>query len=202
MKKMIILLLAVCLLPACKGTVSDPENGDETIDEIIPLKIGNTWAYEVTVNDYTNPPTILYPYYEVSASVAGQDGDVWFTIDEKTGTMDLDWWLYPIISTTITNYKNQDDGFCLVTSVPNIGYNVSMLYKYPCEIADQSGVFVVVNLDQPITIGSTTYLCIQYANQDFGTIYVAPGLGIVKSVMFINIDNVEVTHELIGYSIN
>lgn len=173
----LLLILASFLVYDC----SEPTEPDNSINELIPLKIGNTWNYKMT--DYDSNGVVLY--YE----------DITTSITRDTTISSLKWYGYNNSPSGIW-YTNKTDGYWTFVKggTGNVLNDTSLLaYKYPTQVGDIYGNSdtprEVLSIDEIITvpagtfkvihiittyIGSTNYLLDSYET------FIAPGIGVIK----------------------
>jgi hypothetical protein len=175
----LLFILSALLIYSC----SESTEPDNTINQLIPLKIGNTWNYSRTVYDSTG--TVEYTE-NINSSV------------EKDTSIDgIKWYDYTDAPTGIW-YTNKSNGYWIYLEAIT-GYVLNdtsyIIYKYPTHIGDVYGVpemtREVVSIDQEISVPAgnfkvihiiTTYIgSTNYLLDSFET-FIAPGVGIIKRV--------------------
>ena len=201
----LLFILTSLLLFSCSNS-TEP---DETINELIPLKIGNKWNYKMTI-------------YDSLGSISYRE-DITTSIDRDTFINGIKWYGYNTPPTRIW-HTNKSDGYWtfVKAGTGNVVNDTSLLvYKYPTQVGDVYGnpdmPREVVSVDEEITIpagkfkaihlvttftGSTNYLL-----DSFET-FITPGLGVIKVMQigkrsdgtkFIVYKNELVSFELKGY---
>jgi len=173
----LLFILTALLIYGC-SEITEPDN---SINELIPLKIGNTWNYKMTSYDSTG--VILY-YEDINSS-----------IDKDTTINGLKWYGYNSMPPGIW-YINKSDGYWTFVKggTGNILNDTSLVvYKYPTQVGEIYGVTEtlreVISVDEIITVpagefkvihllttfvGSTNYLL------DSFEIFITPGVGVIK----------------------
>lgn len=160
---------------------SESTEPDNSITELIPLKIGNTWNYIRTVYDSTG----TVEYTENNNSSVERDTIInyikWFGFTDAPASV---------------YFTNKSGGYwALQTVVPNyFPYDTSfIIYKYPTQVGDIYGDLEspreVIAVDEMIIVPAgefkvihiiTTYIdSTNYLMDSFET-FVAPGVGIIK----------------------
>jgi hypothetical protein len=173
----LLFIFASLLIYNCSDTT---EPGDSII-QLIPLKISNTWNYKMTSYDSTGTVS----YYE----------DITSSIDKDTIIHGLKWYGYNSVPPGIW-HTNKSDGYWSFVKggIGNILNDTSLIaYKYPTRVGDIYGdpetPIEVLSVDEMITvpagefkvihlfetfIGSTNYLL-----DSFET-FITPGVGVIK----------------------
>jgi hypothetical protein len=136
----LLFILTSLLIYSC----SESTEPDNTINQLIPLKIGNTWNYSRTV--YDSSGFVLYNW-NINSSIQ-RDTIInytnWYGFTDAPGSV---------------YFTNKSDGYwALQTIVPNYFPNDTsyILYKYPTEVGDIYGSpespKEVVAVDETLTV--------------------------------------------------
>lgn len=174
---LLILLLSSTIFLSC----SESTEPDNSINELIPLKIGNTWNYIRTV--YDSLGSVLYTD-NINSSVE-RDTIInyikWFGLTNAPGSV---------------YFTNKSNGYWALQTIalPYFPNDTSyIVYKYPTEVGDIYGdpetPREVISVDEMITVPAgkfnvihliTTFIgSSNYLLDSFET-FITPGVGIVK----------------------
>jgi hypothetical protein len=173
----LLFILSALLICSC----SESTEPDNTINQLIPLKIGNTWNYSRTVYDSTG--TVEYTE-NINSSV-----------EKDTSIEGIKWYGYSDVPAGIY-FTNKSNGYWafVKANTGNFLNDTSLLvYKYPTKVGDIYGdpetPREVISLDEKITVPAgefkvihliTTYIgSTNYLIDSFET-FIAPGVGIIK----------------------
>lgn len=222
MKTISTLLLLITLL-AITGCESETGPGN-TPSTLIPLKEGNVWVYEHS--KYDSLGTLLTRAYDTITigKAVTIDGQVWYEKLRSGFNVPND----------SASYSNQPDGIWsryviggaytkLLYKYPtavNDTFNVTISQPFPVEGMLEKTFTMTVTPNEPVTIPLGTFNTVHYRSylQSIDSVtkevvwsgdpsdqYVAPGVGLVKSVYqsFIGFSGTLNTHEsiLIYYSL-
>lgn len=197
----LLIILSSLLIYNC----SESTEPDDSINELIPLKIGNTWNYLRTVYDSTG----IVSYTEDITSTVVKDT----TIDGNT------WYSYNNIPTGIW-YTNKSDGYWVFVKA-DYGYSLNdsswIVYKFPCLEGEKYGEpnfpIEVISTDEMISVPAGQFKTIHlitywdftnYLMHSFET-FITPDLGIVKRMqigkLYDGTKFIVYKDELVSYSI-
>jgi len=185
---------------------SDTTEPELSSTGLIPLKVGNTWNYKLTVYDSTE--VFLYDEEQTSSIIKDTiiNNSTWYTYDSTpTGI-----WF----SNNTTGYWVQ----VKVTTglVPNDTSRV--VYRFPTQVGDIYGdiesPLEVISTDENITVPSGTFKAIHIRTTlpsstnyllDSQETYIVPNIGIVKVMQIGKVANgnkfVVYKNELLSYSL-
>lgn len=190
MKKIILLLIVVLFIStACSDDSSSPSK----TKELFPAKIGNKWNYIVTTNGIG--------VNKINEIVS----------DEVLN--DIKWYNLALDSKIVMQLRNANDGVHILFPDSNSTSDKDVLfYKYPVtEITEydaDSNYVKIVSIDKQVTVPAGTFTCyyynIIYKDSSKYEEYIAPGVGVVKLVKYIDSANFRkpiTTTELESYSL-
>lgn len=176
-KKNIVLIIAATLLASC-STIQSDKAGDK-ITQLIPLQVGNYWKfidqegadYNAEIREKISiDGSTWYKYWEFS------DDDIYYVRNSLQGQLEID-------------LETQEKVLVLPYPVEN-----EMTYS-------QYDVRSRVTPNVEITVKAGTFNTYQYdfnvdAPGDVSTIWVSPGIGLVKSV------HMNKVHELVEFNVH
>lgn len=162
---------------------SESTEPDNSVNKLIPLKIGNTWNYSRTVYDSSG-----FVYYTDNI-ISSVQRDTIINYTKWYGFTDAPGSIY---------FTNKSNGYwALQTIVPNyFPHDTSfVIYKYPTHAGDVYGSTIipreVVSINEMLTVPAgnfevihiiTTYLFSTNYQLDSFETFIAPGIGIIKKM--------------------
>ena len=162
---------------------SESTEPDTTANDLIPLKIGNSWNYKFT--DYDSSGTILYTENQTS------------TIVKDTSMLNYTWYSNNDFVNSFW-YTNKADGYWAFVkeNTGPIKKDTSLLiYKYPTQVGDIYGDTnnpkEVMSVDEEIIVPAGKFRVIHIINNylnsnnyllDSFEIYIAPHIGVIKTM--------------------
>lgn len=162
MKRSIVILatLLACLVPHCKKDSNNPTN-NPIIGSIVPLKVGNSWTFRVSIYD-TNGVILSTSMFTNSITRDTTIGnEKWFGLESI--------WVI-----------NRTDGLWSRTS----GGNPYLVFKYPANVNDSYNSngdnVVVTSTNYPVTVPRGQFTCYVYTIASDFLEYCAPNVGWVK----------------------
>ncbi len=176
----VILALVAIMLISCAGTTDTPPPAKS--QEIIPLKIGNSWTYEDVEYDPDYQSEVAFDTLHESITVDTTiSATKWFSNSANNSYFS----------------SNSTDGY-YVTYKNNDGVFVnSLFFKYPCNINDKYSIFIpdfnetfqitVIQTSIVVSTSAGTFFCYKYEavspklKLEF---YITPGKGIIKRVTY------------------
>ncbi len=174
---------------------------------LIPLKINNHWEYNLIKYRF-NPDdslTTLYDSTSLEMEVTKYD-----TLDSFTG-FQINSLPFSLFITGSPIYYYKDDGFyCaippLVVAIPPLPSTEKRLLLFPTNVGDKNNyndyLITTARTNENVTVYSKKFSCIRYDvtyNADVvGKIWIAPGLGVVKSWQKVGL----ITNDYFLYSYN
>ena len=173
----LLLTASACAFDSSEPPLSTP---------IMPLAAGTEWRYLQTDSVEIGPPTGLIPWHEtirVSRDTT-IDGRRWAVVENGAllvhGLFDDPIYL-----------QNRQDGLYeqevgTLPGFPVTGLDLSFqIFKYPAKRGDRFSAFPVTTVtatDTTIHVPAGTFSTVRYDVGDYTTHFVAPGVGIVKTV--------------------
>ncbi len=177
-----IAIICTVFVASCNDTTIDAPVVEPKLS-IMPLKTGNTWNYKVFYIDLVSGARedADKDFTTTIGAESTIDGESWFAVNnfvDKKGDGPL------------LNFKN---GGLWVG-----GYNAqgmleqALFYKYPASANstydNPGGTWTIASTSATVVAGGTTYTCYHYKAPNFSeensemNLYVAPGVGLIKSV--------------------
>jgi hypothetical protein len=173
----LLFILAALLIYSC----SESTESDNSITELIPLKIGNKWNYEYTAYDSTG--TVNF------------QGNSTSSVDRDTMINSVSWYGYGVDFSGVWNINKSDGYWVFVKAESNYFMNDSswIVYKFPTNVGDvyrsQEYPVEVLSVDEWISVPAGNFKTI-HITQDFSKLnnsfqissetYICPGIGVVK----------------------
>ncbi|MFC2139365.1 hypothetical protein ACFLR4_01775 [Bacteroidota bacterium] len=198
-------ILMSCVTPVDTSDDPDtPENPDNPdppadVEELIPLSIGNQWAYRYI------SPTIeedhLYRIEDVFPFTAGSNI---YAVYEMSGPITTSGdTLSLFLDLTTRGFYNSNEGFHVLSENDSLELISALWFKYPCSAGNTYGTYIVNSTNSSVVNNylGQTISCIHYIDQDPASqseYFVSPGLGIVKAVLL----NGSHIFEMTEYTIN
>ena len=122
MKNLIIVLLLLGLLSfSCSNSTSS----DETERISLPLKVGNSWTYDVEVTQYSTEPTTVEQFTDITFTALSDtliDEVQWFYLESGINKYD---------ALKAGYYSNQEDGIYYRKSLPGSVSEKKNLNEFP-----------------------------------------------------------------------
>ncbi len=184
-----LLVITILTLTNCKDNSTNPDDGSQAND-IMPLKIGNYWVYQMQDDNTITRDTLIITYKKEI------NGEIWYSWNG--------------------NYlKNDKDGLWMIDP-DEANQSPVLVLKYPGKEGDQWTVSEnektkILSTDTSVKVLGKTYShCYLYEDKNFennklteiAKIYVKPGIGIVKIDDYNNANVLQNVTLLISYKIN
>ncbi|MDH3269448.1 MAG: hypothetical protein OEM46_11405 [Ignavibacteria bacterium] len=160
---------------------SESTEPDNSISELIPLKIGNTWNYNRTVYDSTG--AVIY------------DENITSTVEKDTTINGIEWFDYNDVPAGIW-FTNKSTGYWAFVnaSTGNFLNDTSFIvYKFPTQVGDlydiPGSTVEVIAIDEIVLVPAGKFKIIHLVStypspisylMDSFEIFIAPGVGIIK----------------------
>ncbi len=186
MKYFSLALFCLLLVISCSDNNTDSNDSKK---EIWPLAVGNKWTYTIFSYHSSNIDSIEYngtveyyiPYSKIS------DGVEWFAFAEFGETLNF-------------YFTNKSDGLWGTEYLNDTSdfnpKNTLLAYKYPTYVGeynpkDSSGI-KTVSINDLLNTPAGNFNCIKYiqAKDETSSIYLAPGIGLVKTEQITHIDTI------------
>jgi hypothetical protein len=194
MKKYFSYIFALSLIIGCKEIVDPgPQNMSINKSTIMPLKVGNSWTYQITDIDTVTKQTSTSTITITIQSAKVIRGETWF-VDNSGGV-----------------YINRSNGLWYA----NDENDTTFLAKYPAAIQDTFNVhsfypslFTVISVDSNVQTEAGTFNCFVYKNSDSNGNSVkcySPGVGLISLDAFLvsaNSDSFFLKWKILSYKVN
>lgn len=188
MKKLITLVFLAVLMISCSD---DCPTESKTNTDLMPLAIGNAWAYKITLNTGTT--------FEIN------------DVPKDTTINNIKWFVYNLNEKPAVIFSNQSGGLWTYLYNPTTKVvEPELYYKYPASqgenyFVNDSIKVTITSISTPVTVYAGTFNCYLYhSNYNNGEAeydeYMCPGVGAVKIIEYKNSAVVKTT-ELEFYTI-
>ena len=167
MRGVIFIMAVSLLLSACKKSPTEPSSQENVL---MPLKVGNTWNYKYSRVDPKTGDTLSSRM--ISVSIVGTvtiKGEEYYRFNDGSVA------------------RNRNDGLIIADYNERTGELGDItFFKYPAKDGEvYDGIKVMTEQKVSVKAGTFfTYAYIFTASPYNSTIYIAPGVGIVKTVNF------------------
>jgi len=186
MKYFSITLVYILLILSCSENNTDSNDPKK---EIWPLAVGNKWTYTFFSYHSSNVDSIknkgTFEYYIPYSKIV--DGVEWFAFAELGDNPNI-------------FFANKSDGLWVTEHLHDTSdfnpQNTGLAYKYPTYVGeynpkDSSG-FKTVSINDLLNTPAGSFNCIKYiqAKDETSSMYLAPGIGLVKTQQITHIDTI------------
>ena len=173
MRNLVLLLFSLVLFSGCKKDESNPvENSNSTLSqEIMPLKVGNTWEFQVTRYDSNNVVISTRNYTRTVSVEKVIETEKWYLIGNDY-------------------YTNRADGLWIKESSESA--QAVIVTKYPVSLGEvfwRGSTYwqkKCLSLNEEIIVNNNKYNCIHYESYDNTSYhndeYWSKGIGPVKFI--------------------
>ena len=186
-KMMLISLIILILVTSCKDDTTSPVIKPLNTDELIPLKIGNTWVYEHIIYNGSDQKTIQETItVESEIQYKNEKHFIFKHTDHSTGK----------IKTPKVYYINKADGhYMIYLELYEDIYTIKLNYPtFEGDIIYEDGInkYYIEKVDTIYTTPAGKFKCIKYVQsvlydgKDMFTYinYIAPGIGRVVAEVY------------------